>query len=215
MPGFYPSEQGDEALAQARTQWEQRNRFSSTATVPEALRDGPVERYGSTGGINPSSEQAGARWVDNSLQRPATTAAMELSRRVSEEAIPMGQSITGAEDAFAFLRQRLTDPSREVFGMIFLTQRHAVIAWEVLFQGTLTMASVHPREVLKAVLRHGAAAVVAAHTHCSGHVSPSPDDLRLTEELKTLLKQVDCRLLDHLVLSGPSFFSFAREGLLT
>lgn len=79
MPGFYPSGQGDEALAQARTQWEQRNRFSSTATVPEALQDGPVERYGSTGGINPSSEQAGARWVDNSLQRPTATAAMPIA----------------------------------------------------------------------------------------------------------------------------------------
>ena len=79
MPGFYPSGQGDAALAQARTQWEQRNRFSSTATVPEALRDGPVERYGSTGGINPSSEQAGARWVDNSLQRPTATAAMPIA----------------------------------------------------------------------------------------------------------------------------------------
>lgn len=79
MPGFYPSGQGDEALAQARTQWEQRSRFSSTATVPEALQDGPVERYGSTGGINPSSEQAGARWVDNSLQRPTATAAMPIA----------------------------------------------------------------------------------------------------------------------------------------
>ena len=79
MPGFYPSGQGDEALAQARTQWEQRNRFSSTATVPEVLQDGPVERYGSTGGINPSSEQAGARWVDNSLQRPTATAAMPIA----------------------------------------------------------------------------------------------------------------------------------------
>lgn len=79
MPGFYPSEQGDEALAQARTQWEQRNRFSSTATVPEALRDGPVERYGSTGGINPSSEQAGARWVDNLLQRPAPSTPMQIA----------------------------------------------------------------------------------------------------------------------------------------
>lgn len=79
MPGTSPFGQSDEALAQARTQWEQRNRFSSTATVPEALQDGPVERYGSTGGINPSSEQAGARWVDNSLQRPTATAAMPIA----------------------------------------------------------------------------------------------------------------------------------------
>lgn len=106
MPGFYPSEQGDEALAQARTQWEQRNRFSSTATVPEALRDGPVERYGSTGGINPSSEQAGARWVDNLLQRPAPSTPMQIASpqqrpqnmRASDGPVAQGDAPAGPQN---------------------------------------------------------------------------------------------------------------------
>lgn len=79
MPGNSPFGQSDEDLARARTEWEQRNRFSSTATMPEPLQDAPVERYGSTGGINPSSEQAGARWVDNLLQRPAPSTSMQIA----------------------------------------------------------------------------------------------------------------------------------------
>ena len=79
MPGTSPFGQSDEDLARARANWEQSNRFSSTATMPEPLQNAPVERYGSTGGINPSSEQAGARWVDNLLQRPASSTPMQIA----------------------------------------------------------------------------------------------------------------------------------------
>ena len=67
---------------------------------------------------------------------------------------------------------------------------------------------------VKAVLKENAAAVILAHNHPSKHVSPSPGDLRLTEELKALLGHLDVRVVDHIIAGGNGYFSFAREGLL-
>ena len=67
---------------------------------------------------------------------------------------------------------------------------------------------------MKEVLKENAAAVILAHNHPSGHMSPSPDDLRLTEDLKSLMAHLDIRVVDHLIVGGNGYFSFAREGLL-
>ncbi len=98
--------------------------------------------------------------------------------------------------------------------MIFLNQKHGVIAYRELFRGTIAASSIHPREVVKEALKHNAAAVILAHNHPSGHVSPSPDDLRLTEDLRALLRHLDVRVVDHLIVGGNGYFSFSREGLL-
>jgi DNA repair protein RadC len=96
-----------------------------------------------------------------------------------------------------------------------MNQKHGVLAYRELFHGSIHASSVHPREVVKAALKENAAAVILAHNHPSGHVSPSPDDLRLTEDLKAVLQVLDVRVVDHLILGGNGYFSFAREGLLS
>ena len=141
-------------------------------------------------------------------------AALELSRRFTEEEVRLAETLSGAEEAYRFLKPRLRDLPHEVFAVIFLNQKHGVLAYRELFHGSIHASSVHPREVVKAVLRENAAAVILAHNHPSGHVSPSPDDLRLTEEMKALLNHLDVRILDHLIVGGNGYFSFAREGLL-
>jgi DNA repair protein RadC len=72
-----------------------------------------------------------------------------------------------------YLRLRLAEREAEVFCVMFLTNRHRVIAFEEMFQGTIDGASVHPREVVKAALRLNAAAVILAHNHPSGVAEPS------------------------------------------
>jgi DNA repair protein RadC len=141
-------------------------------------------------------------------------AALELARRFAEEEVRLADTLGGAEDAYRFLRPRLRDLPHEVFALIFLNQKHGVLAYRELFRGSVTASSVHPREVVKAVLRENAAAAILAHNHPSGHVSPSPDDIRLTEDLSKLLAYIDVRVVDHLILGGNGYFSFAREGLL-
>jgi DNA repair protein RadC len=142
------------------------------------------------------------------------SAALELARRFAEEEVRSAEVLAGAEEAYRFLKPRLRDLPQEVFAVIFLNQKHGVLAYRELFRGSISVSTVHPREVVKAVLRENAAAVILAHNHPSGHVSPSPDDLRLTEDLRSLLKHLDVRVLDHLIVGGNGYFSFAREGLL-
>jgi len=103
---------------------------------------------------------------------------------------------------------------REGFGVMFLDAQNGLIAFEVLFLGTLTQTSVHPREVARAALRHNAAAVILAHNHPSGVPEPSRADKGLTEVLKLALDLLGVGLLDHLVIAGDRFVSFKERGLL-
>ena len=112
-----------------------------------------------------------------------------------------------------FLRLRLAGLDHEVFGCLFLCARHRLIAAEDLFRGTIDGASVHPREVVRSVLQHGAAAVLLYHNHPSGQVTPSRADELITLRLKEALALIDVRVLDHIIV-GESTYSFAEHGIL-
>ncbi len=113
-----------------------------------------------------------------------------------------------------FLRLKLAHLPREVFGCLFLDNRHRLIRFEILFLGTVDRASVHPREVLRRALELNSAAVIFAHNHPSGIAEPSASDLTLTRDLMDLLQRIDVRVLDHLVVGRGSEVSFAERGLL-
>lgn len=98
--------------------------------------------------------------------------------------------------------------------LLFLDAQHRLIASEELFQGTLTQATVHAREVIKAVLRHNAAAVILAHNHPSGVAEPSSADQALTRRLQQALASIDVNVLDHLIIAHGNHYSFAQQGIL-
>ena len=100
----------------------------------------------------------------------------------------------------------------EHFAVLFLDSQHAVIAFERMFAGTLTYTSVYPREIVRAALAHHAAAVVLAHNHPSGSAEPSPEDIELTRSLTEILKVIDVRVIDHLIV-GEELVSLAERGL--
>ncbi len=108
----------------------------------------------------------------------------------------------------------LAGREHECFAMMFLDAQYRLIAFEELFRGTLTQASVFPREVVRAAMRHNAAAVILAHNHPSGIPEPSQADTLLTQSLKSALALVDVQTLDHLIVSDDAVVSFAERGLL-
>jgi DNA repair protein RadC len=112
-----------------------------------------------------------------------------------------------------FLRVHLGACEHEIFGVLHLDSRHRLIAVEDLFRGTISSASVHPREVVKATLARNSAAVVLFHNHPSGLAEPSAADELITRRLKEALALVDVRVLDHLIVA-ESVYSFAEAGLL-
>lgn len=184
------------------------------ATIEEAA--GLVARYGSLHAM--AMETTPLTLSNGKRLRPAIARAVRAAQALavaweSERAASV-ETMSGAEEAYSFLKPRLADLPHEVFGVIFLDQKHGILAYRELFRGTISASSVHPREVVKEVLEENAAAVILVHNHPSGCVSPSPDDLRLTEDLRALLKLIDVRVVDHLILGANGYFSFAREGLL-
>ena len=102
----------------------------------------------------------------------------------------------------------------EAFGCLFLDNRHRLIAFEILFHGTVDGASVHPREVVKRALEHNSAAVIFAHNHPSGVAEPSQADELITRRLRDALALVDIRVLDHVIVGLERCVSFAERGLL-
>jgi DNA repair protein RadC len=113
-----------------------------------------------------------------------------------------------------FLRIKMAGLGHEVFSVVFLDSQNGVIATEEMFRGTLTQTAVYPREVLKRVMHHNAAAVVLAHNHPSGLAEPSNADKRLTETLAKALSMVDVSVLDHFIVAGTDCISFTERGLI-
>ena len=113
-----------------------------------------------------------------------------------------------------YLRLRMGNLEHEVFSVLWLDSQNRVIKIEELFRGTLTQASVYPREVVKAALGCNAAAVILAHNHPSGVPDPSSADIRLTQNLKEALALVDVKVLDHMVVSTCDVVAFSERGLL-
>jgi DNA repair protein RadC len=138
-------------------------------------------------------------------------AALEIARRHLAEALAQRDAVKDPAAVRRLLQARLRDREHETFAALFLDNQHRVIAFDELSQGTIDGASVYPREVIKAALKHGAAAVIFAHNHPSGVAEPSAADRTLTERLKAALAQVDIRVLDHFVV-GEQVVSFAERG---
>ncbi|HAC35072.1 MAG TPA: hypothetical protein DCF45_11200 [Gammaproteobacteria bacterium] len=141
-------------------------------------------------------------------------AIAELGQRYARENLQRGDALTSPEQTEHYLRTRLRDYSQEVFACLWLDNRHRVIQFEELFFGTINGASVYSREVVRAALRHNAAAAILCHNHPSGVAEPSGADRQITERLKTALNLIDVTVLDHIIVGDDHCSSFARLGLL-
>lgn len=140
-------------------------------------------------------------------------AVLELARRHFAQTLAEGAVIDSPQATRQFLLAQLRDATQEVFAVLFLDQRHRVLAFERLFYGTINQAAVHPREVVKAVLRHNAAAVILAHNHPSGVAEPSTADREITLRLRDALNLIDVRVLDHMII-GDHCTSMAELGMI-
>ncbi|MEJ2400907.1 MAG: DNA repair protein RadC [Xanthomonadales bacterium] len=150
----------------------------------------------------------GPAGVDRMLAVP------ELARRSLDEELVRGQPMERPDTTGTYLKTVLRDHPHEVFACLFLDTRHRVIAYEELFRGTIDGATVYPRVVAETALRHGAAAVIAAHNHPSGIAEPSLADQAITRRLKDALALLDIRLLDHFVVGDGAPVSMAARGMV-
>lgn len=141
-------------------------------------------------------------------------AVLAMARRYLAADLERGDVLTTPRATRAFLQSRLRHRQREVFACLFLDNRHRVMQFEELFEGTIDAAAVYPREVVRRALTHNAAAVIAAHNHPSGVAEPSRADEQITRRLREALGLVDIRLLDHFIVGDGEPVSFAERGLM-
>ena len=126
----------------------------------------------------------------------------------------LGQSLESSDSVRDFLILELAGLEREVFGCLFLDSRNRLIEYRQLFMGTVDSCSVYPREIVKAALHINASAIVLAHNHPSGYVEPSQADIKITKDLRSILVELDIRVLDHFIVGRNDTLSFAERGLI-
>jgi DNA repair protein RadC len=108
----------------------------------------------------------------------------------------------------------MRDLKKEVFKAIYLNSRNQIIDTEDLFEGTLEGIPIRPREIVESVIKHNAAAVIFVHNHPSGDPTPSKSDKRFTRDLVFMGNIIEVKVLDHIIIGGNEYFSFADEGLI-
>lgn len=147
-------------------------------------------------------------------KRAELMAVVEMARRALSQRLANAPLMDNPQLVRDYLALHLGRHSREVFCVMFLDVQLRLQCVDDMFQGTLTQASVHPREVVRRALALNACAVVLAHNHPSGVAEPSRADVYLTQTLRTALSLVDVQVLDHLVVGGGEVMSMSERGLI-
>lgn len=172
------------------------DRFGSLAAVFEAGSSELLE----VDGIGPKNSFA-VRFV------------RAVASRYLKERLRGKRYLHSSDQVRDFLLHSMRGLKKEIFVAIFLDSSHAIIDSETIAEGTLANTAVYPRELLLRSLYHNAAALIVAHNHPSGEISPSRQDRHLTKTLYLAASFLDINLLDHLII-GEDTFSFADHGLM-
>jgi len=139
-------------------------------------------------------------------------AVLEMSRRHLAERLRRDSALESPQAVRDYLKSLLRHEPHEVFGCLFLDSKHRMLAFEVLFRGSIDSASVYPRQVVKRALTQNAAAVIFCHNHPSGISEPSQADRTLTKRLIQALDLIEVRVLDHFIIGDGQPLSMVEHG---
>ncbi len=138
-----------------------------------------------------------------------------VAERYLEKKVVRKDPLNNSQALYEYLYHSMGALERECFRVLFLDAKNRVIAFEDLFQGTLTASAVYPREVVRAAIGHKAAALIFAHNHPSGDPDPSPADVVVTRQLVFACLTLGITVHEHLVVGHNRYFSFADHGYIS
>ncbi|QNJ98019.1 RadC family protein [Constantimarinum furrinae] len=141
-------------------------------------------------------------------------AAMELGRRRRNGTQLKKEKITSSVSVFELMHPHIGELPHEEFWIVYVNNSNKVLQTSQLSKGGITGTLVDVRLVFKTALRLGAVAIILVHNHPSGTLKPSEADRTLTQKLKKAGESLDIKVLDHLIITEKSYFSFADENLL-
>ena len=113
-----------------------------------------------------------------------------------------------------YLRNKIGYEEKEKFYVIYLSSSNEVIEFEENSVGTLDRSSVYLREIYKKIINLNAKSIILAHNHPSDNITPSKSDIELTNEIAKGLKNFGALLIEHIIITKNSYFSFLEEGLI-
>ncbi len=142
-------------------------------------------------------------------------AALEIGRRFREdEVLSIKQKIDSAQDVVNVLLPQVRDLKTEVSKVVCLDSGNQIIDIGDAATGTVNQALPIIREIIHTALQKYATAIVCVHNHPSGNTTPSPEDKKFAQELSAAGKLMGIKVLDHIIIGGDTFYSFANDGML-
>lgn len=142
----------------------------------------------------------------------SVVAALELGRRRKETPEAVKKQITSSQDAFEVLRSQYADLNHEEFWILLVNQANRVQSKQLISRGGRAGTVVDAKLVFETALRHKATSIILSHNHPSGNLKPSDQDRTLTKKIIEGGKLLDVRVLDHLIFSNDTYYSFSDEG---
>lgn len=141
-------------------------------------------------------------------------AAMELGRRRRSEEARVLTKVNSSKVVFDLMQPLIGELLHEEFWVLCLNNSNKITHKFQLSKGGMTATVVDMRLMFKTLLEQNATALILVHNHPSGAVKPSEADIKITERIKVAAKQLEFSLLDHLIVSEHTYFSFADEGII-
>lgn len=180
------------------------------------LARGIVEKFGTFRNMSHTDVR---EWKEIKGLGPAKVAhilaALEIGRRFREdEVVYAKQKIGSACDVIDIILPQIRDLKTEVSKVVYLNSDNGIIDIRDAAAGTVNHAMPIIREIIHTALQKFASAIICIHNHPSGSIKPSPEDERFTRELATAGKLMGIKVLDHIIVGGDTFYSFANDGMM-
>ncbi len=174
-----------------------------------------LERFGSLRGVF-QARQEDLQSVPKVSQSVLTLLDVlrEFWSRVREGAIRDREVFSHPRTVADFAMSRLGCLQTEEFWVALVDNKNRLVHWQQVSRGTVDQTPVYPREILRLVLQHQASGLILVHNHPGGDPRPSVQDQELTRRLQRAAREMDVRVLDHIVVSESEYYSFQAQGLL-
>jgi DNA repair protein RadC len=141
-------------------------------------------------------------------------AALELGRRRDTEEREEYPIIKSSKDVYNHVKYRFEDLDHEEFYIVILNRANKVKSVELISKGGVSGTVVDGKIIFKKALEQTASSIILCHNHPSGNLKPSQADISLTKKVKEFGALIEMPILDHLIVTDVSYYSFADEGIL-
>jgi len=134
-------------------------------------------------------------------------ASIELGKRVLKKDVS-NIILNNNMIVYDMFKYEFINSYQEEFIAIFLDCRNKLITYDTLFKGSVSISTVHPREIFKLAIKNSASSIIVVHNHPSGNSNPSKADIELTNNLQNIGSLMKIPVIDHIIIGHNNYYSF-------